>query len=58
MAMVELTAQPRTILGKEVKKLRREGIIPAVLYGPGIEGTHSISLRGREIERIYTQLGR
>lgn len=58
MATYELTAQPRTIVGKEVKKLRREGIIPAVLYGPGIEGIHSISLALKEIERAYTQLGR
>lgn len=58
MAAYELTAQPRTIVGKEVKKLRREGIIPAVLYGPGIEGIHAISLASKEIERAYTQLGR
>ncbi len=58
MATYELTAQPRTIVGKEVKKLRRQGIIPAVLYGPGIEGIHSISLASKEIERAYTQLGK
>lgn len=58
MATYELTAQPRTIVGKEVKKLRREGIIPAVLYGPGIEGIHSISLALKEVERAYTQLGK
>lgn len=58
MATYELTAQPRTIVGKEVKKLRREGLVPAVLYGPGIEGIHSISLAAKEIERAYTQLGR
>jgi large subunit ribosomal protein L25 len=58
MAMTELTAQPRTIKGKEVKKLRREGIIPAVLYGPGVKGVQAISLPAREIERAYTQLGK
>lgn len=58
MATLELTAQPRTIKGKEVKKLRREGIIPAVLYGPGVQGTQAISLPAREIERAYTQLGK
>lgn len=58
MAMIELAAQPRTILGKEVKKLRREGLVPAIVYGPGVEGTHSISVASKEIERIYTQLGK
>jgi large subunit ribosomal protein L25 len=58
MVTLELTAQPRTIKGKEVKKLRREGIIPAVLYGPGVSGVQAISLPAREIERAYTQLGR
>jgi large subunit ribosomal protein L25 len=55
---MELTAQPRTILGKEVKKLRRIGQVPAVVYGPGIEGVHSITLEAKEIERIYVQLGK
>lgn len=58
MAMTELAAQPRTIVGKAVKKLRRQGLVPGVLYGPGIEGTHSITLTSKEIERAYTQLGK
>lgn len=58
MAMLELTAQPRTIKGKEVKKLRRVGIIPAVLYGAGVTGTQALELPVREIERAYTQLGK
>ena len=37
MERVELRAEKRTILGKKVKRLRREGIIPAVLYGHKIE---------------------
>lgn len=31
-----LEAQPRTIVGKKVKNLRREGLIPAVVYGVGM----------------------
>lgn len=30
---LEIEAEPRTVTGKKVKKLRREGMIPAVLYG-------------------------
>jgi large subunit ribosomal protein L25 len=58
MATLELTAQPRTILGKEVKKLRREGLVPAVVYGPGIEGVHPIALPAKELERAYMMLGK
>lgn len=28
-----LAAEPRTVVGKKVKQLRREGIVPAVIYG-------------------------
>ncbi|GAB4267490.1 MAG: 50S ribosomal protein L25/general stress protein Ctc [Candidatus Promineifilaceae bacterium] len=30
---ISIVAQPRTVSGKQVKQLRREGIIPAVIYG-------------------------
>ncbi|MEX2229664.1 MAG: 50S ribosomal protein L25 [Dehalococcoidia bacterium] len=31
------SVEPRTVIGKNVKKLRREGIIPANIYGRGLE---------------------
>lgn len=34
---VQLELQPRELLGKKVGRLRRAGIIPVHLYGPGIE---------------------
>ena len=34
---MELTAQPRTVLGKKVKQLRRQGITPLHVFGPGFE---------------------
>lgn len=33
MATIDLAAQPRTIIGKKVKQLRREGVVPANIYG-------------------------
>lgn len=33
---ITLELQPRETLGKKVKRLRQEGIIPVHLYGPGI----------------------
>lgn len=41
-----LVASPRTVLGKKVKRLRREGILPANVYGNGIESL-AIQLDGR-----------
>ena len=34
---IKLDLEPRTLLGKKVKQLRRAGIIPVHLYGPGVE---------------------
>ena len=34
---IKLKLTPRELLGKKVKQLRRSGIIPVHLYGPGIE---------------------
>lgn len=58
MSATELVAQQRTIIGKEVKKLRREGLVPAVVYGPGLDKAIAIEVSAREIERAYVQLGR
>ncbi len=32
---VTIEAEPRTVVGKKVKTLRREGIVPGVIYGQG-----------------------
>src|SRR5579885_2521101 len=34
---IELKAEPRTVLGKKVKQLRRQGLVPANVYGDGVE---------------------
>jgi len=39
MNKVILEAEKRTLIGKQVNKLRREGKIPAVIYGRDIEAT-------------------
>jgi len=42
-----LEAKPRTIIGKQVKQLRREDIVPAVVYGHG--SSIAIQLNGKEV---------
>ena len=33
MEAITLSAQPRTVTGKQVRQMRREGLVPAVVYG-------------------------
>ncbi|MFZ6028388.1 MAG: 50S ribosomal protein L25 [Chloroflexota bacterium] len=39
MSEIVLKAQHRSVVGKQVKALRREGALPAVLYGTSVEPT-------------------
>ena len=54
---VTLRAVPRTVVGKKVKALRREGLVPGVVYGPVVEGTIAVSVEERELLRIYKAIG-
>lgn len=53
---LELRAQPRTVLGKQVKRLRREGIVPANIFGHG--PSRAIQAPAREIEKLFLHGGR
>jgi large subunit ribosomal protein L25 len=48
---VAFTAERREITGKAVKRLRRQGIVPAHVYGPG-RPSLSIQINGHDIERF------
>jgi len=52
----EISVQPRTVLGKHSKKLRREHVLPAVVYGYGVDPT-PVSVDQKEMERIYLHAG-
>jgi large subunit ribosomal protein L25 len=54
---VTLRAEPRTVVGKKVKALRREGLIPGVVYGPVVDGTIQVSVEQKEFLRIYKAIG-
>jgi large subunit ribosomal protein L25 len=53
---LELSAEPRDVFGKHVKRLRREGIIPANIYGHG--ASRAIQAPARALERLLTSGGR
>ena len=50
--MIELNAKIRETLGKKVKTLRKEGIIPAVLYGEKVKST-PLEIDYNEFEKFY-----
>ncbi|MFH1047424.1 MAG: 50S ribosomal protein L25, partial [Patescibacteria group bacterium] len=56
MEELKLNAAAREATGNQVGALRREGLIPAVVYGPGIEN-YNVSLEQREVEKVYDKAG-
>lgn len=56
MEHVKLQSSRRTVLGKQVKHLRREGLIPAVLFGAKQEST-PIQVQERELDSVLRQAG-
>ena len=52
-----LRAEPRDVHGKKVRRLRREGLVPGVVYGPVVEGTVSVSVERRNFEKFFQQNG-
>lgn len=51
-----LAARHRDVTGKAVARLRREGLLPAVVFGHGIESTN-VSLDGHEFELLRRRVG-
>src|SRR5262245_39294006 len=51
----KLAATARTVLGKHVGQLRRQGLLPAVIYGPGV-APQSIQLNAREASKVLRRV--
>ena len=54
--MTELKVQHRNVFGKQTKTLRREGLIPAEVYGHGEENLH-VSVPLKEFMALYRTAG-
>ncbi|MDP3771573.1 MAG: 50S ribosomal protein L25 [bacterium] len=54
--MPTIHASPRTALGRRVKRLRRTGAIPAVVYGRGVP-SRAITVAGPDFVRVYRTAG-
>lgn len=53
----KLTAEPRSTTGKEVKRLRRVGVVPGIVYGPAVTEPQKIGIGVRDFDRIYEAVG-
>jgi len=56
MEQIELKAEPRQISGKQVRQLRAEGFVPAVLYGSKIQAT-PIQIASKPLHKALAQAG-
>lgn len=54
---VVLTAEERSVLGKKVKQLRREGMVPAVVYGHKTEAK-PIMAKANEATKVWHTAGK
>lgn len=52
----QLKADAREVLGKKVKKLRREGILPANIYGKDLAST-AVQVSMKEFQDLYAEVG-
>ena len=52
----EIKAENRTALGRKVKKIRKQGFIPATIYGKGLE-SKSVQFLTTELEKLFEEVG-
>jgi len=53
---VELTAEKRTVIGKQVKQLRRQGRVPGVMYGHGFDPV-PLQFEARGLRQMLSHVG-
>lgn len=51
-----LNAEARKIMGRKVKTLRKEGVLPANIYGKKIK-SESIQIKADELAKVYKEVG-
>ena len=56
MKRYKLKVDERKVLGKQVKKLRRDGILPCNIYGKGIKST-AVQVPQKDFDAVYKEAG-
>lgn len=57
MAIEKFPAQRRSVVGKKVAQLRREGHLPGIVYGPVVKDTVPVVVDSRTFLRFYQAHG-
>lgn len=56
MEQISLAAQKRTVLGRKVKQLRKDGIIPAHVFGHKVKTVH-VQVKAGEFHKVFEKAG-
>lgn len=56
MKRQKLAVEKRTVLGKKVKKLRKQGLLPANIYGKGIKSL-AVQVIEKDFDKLYQEVG-
>ena len=56
MKHAKLVAEDRKVLGKKVKQLRREGLLPANVYGKHLN-SHAVQVKTAEFQDVFKETG-
>jgi len=56
MEQIPLSAQKRTVLGRKVKKMREEGLIPGHVFGHKVKTIH-VQVKGSEFSKVFEKVG-
>jgi large subunit ribosomal protein L25 len=56
MEQIPLSAQKRTVLGRKVKQLRKDGIIPAHIFGHKVKTVH-VQVKAGEFHKVFEKAG-
>jgi len=52
----QINAQIRSIVGSKVSQIRKQGLVPATVYGKGMESI-SVQFNALELEKIFSEAG-
>lgn len=56
MEKITLSAEPRKIVGKKVKNLRKEGLVPANIFGKDLK-SKSLQVNDKELRKVFKEAG-
>ncbi len=54
---MKLNVVDRTIVGKKVKRLRNEGLVPAIVYGKDIDSNVNVAFVKNDFLKLYRKVG-